>query len=61
MVPEKALKKNKGMQGVYIRDGQDNIFVETSVQALANGFAIVGSVSDNLVLQLHDQVLTDND
>jgi hypothetical protein len=61
MVPEKALKKNKGMQGVYIRDGQDNIFVETSVQALANGFAIVESVSDNLVLQLHDQVLTDND
>jgi len=61
MVPIEALHKNKGMEGVYVKDRDENIFIETSIQALSNGYAIVESVSGNQVLQLHDQVLTDNE
>lgn len=61
LLPEDALKKNKGRQGVYIRDKEGNRFIETSVQARQNGFVIVESVSDTQDLKLHDQVLTDNE
>jgi hypothetical protein len=59
MVPTGALHKNKGVQGIYVKDRDGNIFIETSIQALYNGYAIVESLSDDQVLQLHDQVLTD--
>jgi hypothetical protein len=61
MVPAKALYMKKGVSGIYVRDRDENIFIETSIQALSDGFAIVESVSDNQVLQLHDQVLIDNE
>ncbi|HHY83242.1 MAG TPA: hypothetical protein GX505_11310 [Clostridiales bacterium] len=60
MIPESALKDNKGIQGVFVRDGDKNIFIETTVKAAANGYAIVESVSDNQILKLNDQVLIDN-
>lgn len=61
MVPIGALHRVKSMEGIYVRDRDENIFIETSIQALSDGFAIVESVSPNQVLQLHDQVLTDNE
>lgn len=61
MVPTGALHNNRGVQGVYVKDKDKNIFIETSIQALSNGFAIVESVSDEQALQLHDQVLNDKE
>ena len=61
LLPEEALKKSKGRQGVYIRDKEENRFIETSVQAKQDGFVIVESVSDTLALKLHDQVLTNKE
>jgi len=61
MVPERALYRNKGVDGVYVKNGDKKIFVETSIKALSNGYAIVESVSDNQQLQLHHQVLNDNE
>lgn len=61
MVPTEALYKKKGVPGIYVRNQDENIFIEASIQALSDGFAIVESVSDNQVLQLHDQVLIRNE
>jgi putative membrane fusion protein len=61
LMPEKALMKSKGRQGVYIRDNEEKRFIETSVQAKQDGYAIVESVSDTQALKLHDQVLTDKE
>lgn len=61
ILPEKALKKSKGRQGVYIKDREENRFVETSVQAKQDGYVIVESVSDTQALKLHDQVLADKE
>jgi hypothetical protein len=61
LLPEKALMKSKGRQGVYIRDNEEKRFIETSVQAKQDGYAIVESVSDTQALKLHDQVLTDKE
>jgi phage-related protein len=57
IVPEKALVRHKGRQGVFIKDREENIFIETAVKALSNGQAIIESISDNQILKLHDQVM----
>jgi len=60
LVPEEALMRHKGKQGVFLKEGEENIFIETSVKALSDGQAIVESISDNQILKLHDQVMTGN-
>lgn len=57
-VPEKALMVHDGKRGVFLKNGSENLFIEVTVRALSNGQAVVESVSDNLVLKLHDQVMT---
>ena len=57
-VPEKALKYHDGKRGVFLKNGSENLFIEVTVRALSDGQAVVESVSDNLVLKLHDQVMT---
>ena len=59
ILPVETLKKSKGRQGVYLRDKEENRFIETSVQAEQDGYVIVESVLDTQSLRLHDQVLTD--
>ncbi|NLC42814.1 MAG: hypothetical protein GX783_00870 [Clostridiales bacterium] len=61
LLPEEALKKSRGRQGVYIRDKEENSFIETSIQAKQDGFVIVEAVSDAQALKLHNQVLTDKE
>lgn len=55
-VPDSALANYKGKPGVYIKDRDKNVFIEISVKAIADGYAIVESISDNQVLRLHNQV-----
>ena len=57
-VPEKALMVHAGKRGVFLKNGSENLFVEVTVRALSHGQAVVESVSDNLVLKLHDQVMS---
>jgi hypothetical protein len=60
IVPEEGLRQNKGKQGVFLKDREEDIFIETSVKALSNGQAIIESISDNQILKLHDQVRIDS-
>jgi len=57
MIPENAVVTRKGIKGVYVKDSDKDLFIETTVKAASNGYAIVESVSDNQVLKLNDQVL----
>lgn len=59
MIPEEALKTHKGKNGVFLKEREEMVFVETAVIALSEGKAVVESVSDNIILKLHDQVMTD--
>ena len=61
LLPEGVLKKSKGRSGIYMKVKDEKRFIETSIQAKQDGFVIVESVSDNQVIKLHDQVLTDKE
>jgi putative membrane fusion protein len=58
VIPKEALVHHKGKRGVFLKDREEMVFIETSVKALSESKAIVESISDNMILKLHDQVMT---
>jgi len=61
LIPENALVQRKGSQGVYLKEDDENIFIETSVHAAADGFVIIEPISGNKALHVHDKVLINNE